>query len=165
MTIAFWHWLMSYACILHTPTHTIPNKSCLGEGLGAFPTRGEGREKERERNISAWLPLSHPYGGAVPQSRHVPWLGFELVTLWFAGWCSVPWATLARALLLDSLLGDYIFLENFPFHSRFQISWHIDVHSNFLQSFYFCDIGCNFSSFISDFIYLHPLPFFLDESG
>ena len=25
-----------------------------------FPDRGEGKEKERERNISVWLPLAHP---------------------------------------------------------------------------------------------------------
>ena len=30
---------------------------------------------------------------------------------------------------------------------------------------YFCGVGCNFSSFISDFIYLDPLSFFLNESG
>ena len=67
--------------------------------------------------------------------------------------------------LLDSVLEDYIFLEICPFHLGFQISLHKFVHSNFLQSFVFCGISCNFSSFISDFIYLGPLPFFLDESG
>ena len=30
---------MSYACILYTPTHSIPNKNFLGEGLRAFYTR------------------------------------------------------------------------------------------------------------------------------
>ena len=30
---------------------------------------------------------------------------------------------------------------------------------------YFCGIECNFSSFVSDFIYFGLLPFFLDESG
>ena len=30
---------------------------------------------------------------------------------------------------------------------------------------YFCDISCNFSSFISDFIYLSPLSFSLGESS
>ena len=29
--------------------------------------------------------------------RHVPWLGIQSVTLWFAGRCSVHWATPARA--------------------------------------------------------------------
>ena len=28
-----------------------------------FLERGEGREKERERNINVWLPLAHPLLG------------------------------------------------------------------------------------------------------
>ena len=40
MTIAFWHWLMNYARMLCTPTHTIPNESHSGEGLRAFSIRG-----------------------------------------------------------------------------------------------------------------------------
>ena len=38
-----------------------------------------------------------PYWGPGPQHRHVPWLGIEPVTLWFAGPCSIHWATPARA--------------------------------------------------------------------
>ena len=34
--------------------------------------RRGGREKERERNINVWLPLTRPYWGLGPQSRHVP---------------------------------------------------------------------------------------------
>ena len=37
--------------------------------------RGEGREKERERNINVWLPLVRPLLGTWPtgpQPRHVP---------------------------------------------------------------------------------------------
>ena len=41
-----------------------------------------------------------PYWGPGPQPRHVPWLGIELVTLWFTGWCSIHWATPARAKCL-----------------------------------------------------------------
>ena len=37
-----------------------------------FLDRGEGREKERERNIQLWLPLTRPYWGPGPQPRHVP---------------------------------------------------------------------------------------------
>ena len=33
------------------------------------------------------------------QPRHVPCLGIELATLWFAGWCSIHWTTPARAHL------------------------------------------------------------------
>ena len=65
----------------------------------------------------------------------------------------------------NSVLEDYVFLEICPFHPDFQISWHIGARSNFLQSLYFRGIGCNFSSFISHFIYLGPLSFFLDNSG
>ena len=42
--------------------------------------------------------LSHtPNWGPGLQPRHVPWLGIELATLWFTGWCSIHWATPARA--------------------------------------------------------------------
>ena len=34
--------------------------------------RGEGREKEKARNINLWLPLAHPHWGASLQPRHVP---------------------------------------------------------------------------------------------
>ena len=41
--------------------------------------------------------LSHaPYWGPSPQPRPVPWLGIELLTLWFTGWHSIHWATPAR---------------------------------------------------------------------
>ena len=65
-----------------------------------FPDRGEGKEKERERNISVWWPLVHPHLGPGLQPRHVPWLGTKPVTIWLAGWHSVHWATSARALCL-----------------------------------------------------------------
>ena len=56
--------------------------------------RGEGKEKERERNIHA-RPL--PHWGPGPQPKHVSWLGIEPVTLWFAGQHSIHWATSVRA--------------------------------------------------------------------
>ena len=34
-----------------------------------FLERGEGREKERERNISVWLPLTHPILGTWPATQ------------------------------------------------------------------------------------------------
>ena len=37
-----------------------------------FLERGEGREKERERNISVWLPLTCPYWELGLQPSHVP---------------------------------------------------------------------------------------------
>ena len=34
-----------------------------------FLERGEGREKERERNFSVWLPLTHPQLGTWPTTQ------------------------------------------------------------------------------------------------
>ena len=59
--------------------------------------REEGREKERERNINVWLPLTCPHQGPGPQPRHVPWLEIKPMTLWFTGQHSTHWTTLARA--------------------------------------------------------------------
>ena len=50
-----------------------------------FLREGKGRRKRgRETSMCGWL-LYTPYWGPSPQPRHVPWLGIELVTLWFAG--------------------------------------------------------------------------------
>ena len=38
-----------------------------------------------------------PYWGPGLKARHVPWLGIEPATLWFADWHSIHWATPARA--------------------------------------------------------------------
>ena len=54
-----------------------------------FVERGEGREKERERNIICGCLLHAPYWGPGLQPRHVPYLGIKLAILWFAGWHSI----------------------------------------------------------------------------
>ena len=77
-----------------------------------FLEREEGREKE-ERNINVWLLLMHPHWGPGLQPRHVPWLGIEPMTLWFAGWHSIHWATPARLFVnlfcsLDSTYSEII---------------------------------------------------------
>ena len=41
------------------------------------------------------------------------------------------------SVFFHSVLKGYIFLEICPFHLGFHISWHIVLHSNFLQSLYF----------------------------
>ena len=68
--------------------------------------------------------LCTPNWGPSLQPRHVPWLGIKPVTLWFAGWHSIHWATPARAVkiflmftwfLKESLsdsLGDNLFLPS-----------------------------------------------------
>ena len=54
-----------------------------------FFERGEGKEKERERNINVQEihPLAAsctlPTGEPGPQPRHTPWLGIEPATFWF----------------------------------------------------------------------------------
>ena len=57
------------------------------------------RKRRRETSVCACL-LRAPYQGPGLQPRHVPWLGIELATLWFAGWHSVYWVIPARAGLL-----------------------------------------------------------------
>ena len=66
-----------------------------------------GRGEGRERNINVWLPLTCPQQGPGPQPRHVPWLGIEPPTLWFAGKHSIHWVAPARAVSshLDHPLG------------------------------------------------------------
>ena len=74
------------------------NKLFLKDFMYLFSERGEGREKERERNNQVWLPLKCPHWGPDQQLRHVPWLGIKPATLWFTGQHSIHWATTARAI-------------------------------------------------------------------
>ena len=66
-----------------------------------FLERGEGREKERERNVICGCPLCAPYWEPGLQLRHMPWLGITLATLWFTGQHSIQWATPAKAKLVN----------------------------------------------------------------
>ena len=62
--------------------------------------QGKGR-REREKNISVWLPVTCcTLGNLALHPRHVPWLGIEPIPLCFAVWCSIHWATPARAFCL-----------------------------------------------------------------
>ena len=54
------------------------------------------RHRRREGERKGESELHAPNWGPSRQPRHVPLLGIEPVTLWFAGWCSVHWATPAR---------------------------------------------------------------------
>ena len=56
------------------------------------------REGKGGRETSMCGCLSQaPYWGPGLQPRHVPWLGIEWATLWFAGQRSIHWATPAGA--------------------------------------------------------------------
>ena len=50
-----------------------------------FLERGDGREKERERNINMWLPLIRPLLGTWCTTHTCAQMGIELETLWFPG--------------------------------------------------------------------------------
>ena len=56
----------------------------------------------RETSVCGHLSCT-PHRGPGLQPRHVPWLGIELATLWFAAWHSVHWATPAMAQLKQFL--------------------------------------------------------------
>ena len=62
-----------------------------------FLEREEWREKERERNISVWLPLASPLLGTWPATQACAWTGNQPAMLCFEGRCSIHWATPARA--------------------------------------------------------------------
>ena len=59
----------------------------------SFLEREEGKEKERETSLGGNSISCAPYWGPGRQPRHVPQLGIKPVTLWFAGWHSIHWAT------------------------------------------------------------------------
>ena len=88
------------------------------------------RGKEGEREISMCGCLSHaPYWGPGLQPRHVPWLGIKPVNLWFAGWCSIHWATPARAATYS--WESYRFSFRFLVHNGdniyfMHLLWHIN---------------------------------------
>ena len=71
---------------------------------------------------------------------------------------SVYWDFL---FLHGSVLEDCGFLEIYPFLLHCPICWYTVVHSSLLWSLYCCGISCNFSIFISDFIFLHLFYLFL----
>ena len=63
-----------------------------------FRERGREGEREGEKHQCVGRLLRAPHRGPGLQPRHVHWLGIKLVTPRFAGWCSIHWATPARAL-------------------------------------------------------------------
>ena len=85
-----------------------------------FSERGEGREKERERNID-WLPLACPQLGtwlATHQPRHMPWLGIGSATLY--------WVRPARALFFFYFFLSFVITYCLLFFSLWRQSLLID---------------------------------------
>ena len=107
----------------------IANLSFLKDVIYLFIERGEGREKERERNIAVWemywlvsCLLHNPNWGPGPQPRRVPWLGIELVTFLVTGWHLIHWATPARPYFKASI---FIFSFNLL---TVLIGWYYQAH-------------------------------------
>ena len=63
-----------------------------------FLERGREGEREEKKHQCVVGLSGAPYWGPVLQPRHVPLLGIKPATLWFTGWCSIHWATPARAI-------------------------------------------------------------------
>ena len=57
---------------------------------------GKGGTKRGRETAMCGCLSNAPYWGPGPQPRHVPWLGFKLVTLWFAVLSSIHWAIPVR---------------------------------------------------------------------
>ena len=78
--------------------------------------RGEGREKERERNIYVSLvPVGSLWHAPNQDQAHSPgmcsWQRIERVTFWFVGWCPTHCTTLLRASFAKSVLTTSTYLE------------------------------------------------------
>ena len=54
-----------------------------------FLERGEGKEKERERNINEWLPLACPLLGTWPATQACALTGNPAHDPWFRGQLSI----------------------------------------------------------------------------
>ena len=81
--------------------------------LSVFREMGREGEWEGEKHLCVKDTLtgclSHtPNQGPGPQLRNVPWLGIEPVTLQFAGWHSIHWATPVRILTLIFYWADFL---------------------------------------------------------
>ena len=73
------------------------NLFCCHLFIYLFIFRERGREGEKRETSMCGCLLCTPFWGPGLQSRHVPWLGIQPVTLGFTGQHSIHWATPARA--------------------------------------------------------------------
>ena len=110
----------------------------------------------------------------VQMARHPP-AGDSGLTPGSGGFCLlgvVPYSVslLEISLFIFSFLpcsvsGDGTFLRICPCLLGYLFHWLQLFVAFFYDPLYFCGVGCSFIFFISDFIHLGPLPFFLHESG
>ena len=79
-----------------------------------------------------------------PQPRHVPRLGIEPVILWFAGWCSVHWATTAKAVLSFSQCSIALLDNQLPYFcilcifSIYRIKPNMDNNKWYIKNYLIC---------------------------
>ena len=114
--------------------------------------RERGREGKRGRETSVCGCLFHaPYWGLGLQPRHVPSLGIEPATLWFAGCQSVHWATPHR---LNFLFDSEQFHYDVPWHSFFMVGvcW-----VSWIYSFLFSSTFFSYYVFKYFLCFFHPL--------
>ena len=102
--------------------HNSLHKNSLGclffrDFIYLFLERGEGREKEREISMCGCLSCG-PHSGLGLQPRHVPWLGIEPATLWFA-------AHAQSAELRQPGLGSLMMSLSVSFRSQDLNIWHL----------------------------------------
>ena len=103
--------MVSFSLLVHCMCLLVSIYKSSSKQIGWYPLfkrfylfllqRGE-REREGEKHQcgrDTWICclLLVPSWGPGLKPRHVPWLGIEPVTLWFAGWHSIHWATSASA--------------------------------------------------------------------
>ena len=61
--------LSSCPWVVHVSSLASPFHILFFKRFSLFIFRGEGREKEREKNINVWLPLAHPLLGTWPATQ------------------------------------------------------------------------------------------------
>ena len=95
-----------------------------------FQREGKGKRK-RGRETSMCGCLSHtPYWGPGPQYRHVPSLGMEPATLWFAGQHSIHWATPARVRSYHFCVESIISKDQLPCSLPKDFLWALEACSD-----------------------------------
>ena len=91
------------------------------------------REEEREGEISTSCLSQDPSWSLGLQPRHEPWPGIEPVTFWFAGQCSINWATPSRTV--------------FSYHVKFTIEICNSIIVNIFSKLCICHDNPNLEHF------------------